>query len=362
MKYIILTMLFMSVMFSGCIFGEEQVVENETVAPPPPPPPKVPTFAITGPLDGEVMIIPEEGGEASLILSSQDLVLKPPGGAKKVGEGHYRITINGESTEFAGRIYNFEIDQGEYNVEVELMHNDRTAYFPSIRRSVSFSVQYAEPEVYVPQEYKVAINDFSYDPAELTVMVSDTVTFENKGAYPRSATCFVNGKQVFDTGVLAPKASKTITANAPFECEYYSTTHRAMTGTLVSESNGMEVAKTSSAKDCGTDLDCFIGAAGSCETSEIVYTADAVFQKTTSTMKITGKDGSKCKFYIKMDNIENAFEVSAEEQAAYDARIGTEGTCNYERSDLQDMLERWKSGQFATSDWQGQECTGTYFS
>ena len=237
MKSIILSLLLMTVLLSGCVIGEEEVVVNETEEPAPPPPAKTPVISISNPGDGEVIIIPEGGGEVSLVMTSQNLILRPAGGTKKIGEGHFLITVNGESTEFSGKVYSIPVTPGEYTVEVELRHNDRTSYSPRIAKTVSFRVEQEEPEEYVPQQHTVTIKDFSYDPEELTVKVTDTVTFVNKGAYPRSATCFISGKQVFDTGVLGPGKEATITANQVFECEYYSTTYRAMTGTLVVESN-----------------------------------------------------------------------------------------------------------------------------
>lgn len=236
MKSIVLAFLAVSLMFTGCIFEEQKVVENETIAPPPPPPPPKPTFSITAPLNGEVFSIPEEGGEVSITLSSQNLILKTPGGLKKAGEGYFKISVNGEKAEVSSKVYTIPVEPGEYTVEVELMNNDRTSYSPKITKTLSFSVQLEEPEEYVPQEHTVTIKDFSYEPNNLTIKVSDKVMFINEGAYPRSATCFVNGKQIFDTGVIGPGAKKTINTEIPFNCSYYSTTHRAMVGSLIAES------------------------------------------------------------------------------------------------------------------------------
>ncbi|MBN1169738.1 hypothetical protein JXA56_01820 [Candidatus Micrarchaeota archaeon] len=237
MKSVILSLLLMAALLSGCvIFGEEEAVVNETEGPPPPPPPKTPVILISNPVSGEMIIVPEEGGEVDLVITTQNLILKPAGGSKKTGEGHFLITVNGQSSEFSGKIYSVPVIPGEYTVEVELRHNDRTSYSPSIVRAVSFAVQAEEPEVYVPREYTVKIRDFSYDPEELTIKVSDKVVFVNEGTFPRSATCFISGKQIFDTGVIGSGKQATITAEQIASCEYYSTTHRAMTGKLVIES------------------------------------------------------------------------------------------------------------------------------
>jgi plastocyanin len=96
------------------------------------------------------------------------------------------------------------------------------------------------PDEYVPVNYKVTINDFEYNPSSLTVKSSDTITFTNEGAFPRSATSFFDGKEVFDTDVLGPGKSATITVYQLGTFEFYSTTHRAMTGTVTVESNGVD--------------------------------------------------------------------------------------------------------------------------
>jgi len=242
MKSLILVLLACLTM-TGCVMFEEEVNVTENVTEPPPPPPApTPSFSISSPLSGEVVMIAEEYGDVNLVMSTSNLILRPDVGMKKIGEGHFMISIDGElPVKSSSKIFVIPaMSAGEHNVEVELVHNDGTSYSPKIVKSVSYTVEQEEPEQYVPQEYTVDVNDFSYEPESLTVKVSDKVTFTNKGSFPRSATCFIDGTEVFDTEVIATGDSVTITMDKIMECEYYSITHMAMKGTIKVESNGME--------------------------------------------------------------------------------------------------------------------------
>jgi plastocyanin len=234
MKSIFIGLLLLAVVLSGCVVLEEEVVEEEEPPPPPPPPPpKVPTVSIVSPLNGEVLVVPLEGGDVTIVMQTQDLILRNPGGAKKVGQGHFRITVGEEITEVTSKIYSFSAQPGEYTVDVELLHNDGSSYSPSIIRTVSFTVESDVPPVYEPVTHTVTINDFDYEPSEITVKSGDSITFVNQGSFPRSATS--NG--VFNTEVIASGESATITLYELGTFDFLSTTHAAMTGTVTVESN-----------------------------------------------------------------------------------------------------------------------------
>ncbi len=235
MKSLVLVLLLASITLTGCVIFEEEVNVTENVTPPPPPPPPpTPSFSITSPLSGEVLMVDTAPGDVNLVMSTSNLILRSKGGSKKIGEGHFKITVdNGATDTSSSKIYVISgMEEGSHTAEVELLHNDGTSYSPRITKSVSFSVEEEEPEVYVPKEYTVKIQDFAYEPAELTVTVSDKVTFVNEGSFPRSATCFIDGKEIFDTDILASGKSVTLTMNQAIDCEYYATTHKAMTGKI----------------------------------------------------------------------------------------------------------------------------------
>jgi plastocyanin len=241
MRTLILGLILVSLIISGCLISQpEQNLTNETPPPPPPPPAKTPVISIASPGEGEVIMAPGDTADVTLTLSTQNLLLKSPGGAAKKGEGHFRVTVdNGVPQTVTSKTYVMSgLQLGTHSVKVELLNNDRTPYSPVIVEEATFTIEKEKPPEYVPREYTVNVGNFTYDPSDLTVKVGDSVVFRNVGAYPRSATCFIGGKQVFDTQVLSPDNSATVTFHEIVECEYYSTTHRAMTGTLKVESNG----------------------------------------------------------------------------------------------------------------------------
>lgn len=240
MRPLILALLAIGLVISGCvIFQEEQNLTNETPPPPPPPPAPTPTVAVLTPMDGETILTLEETADVTLALSTQNLLLKPPGGAAKKGEGHFKITVDGGDPQtVSSKTYLISgLAIGQHTVRVELMNNDRTSYYPMIYKEVMFLIEKDKPLEYEPQAYTVTIQDFSYSPSSLTVKVGDTVTFVNQGNFPRSATCFMGSRQVFDTKVLAHGQNATIRMGEVMDCEYYSTTHKLMTGTISVGSN-----------------------------------------------------------------------------------------------------------------------------
>jgi hypothetical protein len=146
------------------------------------------------------------------------------------------------------------------------------------------------------------------------------------------------------------------------------------------------VAKKGEAKtiDCGTDLDCFIEASKNCEPSKVVYTLTVdlfgASQTTTTYLEIKGLTGNKCILYVRRERVdvdysdeliqkmlsrgstrEQLEQQKKEANEIYDATEGSDGTCQFKTSDLTAMLQRWKGGIFATSDWEGSECKGEYF-
>ncbi len=244
MRHLLFGLVLITLIIAGCLGPEQpQNVTNETnVTPPPPPPVKTPSFTISSPGAGEVVLVQGDTGDVTLTMSTQNLMLKQPGGAAKTGEGHFKVTVDGGTPlTVTTKTYVLSgLAPGEHIVKVELFNNDKTSYSPKISKEVTFTVEKEKPAEYIPQDYTVTIKDFAYEPASLTVKVSDRVTWKNDGAYPRSATCFINGKQAFDTTVLGPNKTATITMNQTMDCEYYSVTHMAMKGHITVESNGME--------------------------------------------------------------------------------------------------------------------------
>ncbi len=251
MRMLVLGLVIATLLIAGCtIFGGQpaQNVSNNTTAPPPPPPPKTPTFSISSPSDGQAYSIAatDNSTDVDLVLSTQNLVLKQPGGAAKKGEGYFQVTVdNSDPVPLTTKSYTITaLGVGNHTIKVDLYNNDRTPYSPAISHSVTVSVEQEAPLQYVPKNYTISIEPSSkvgtedFNPANLSVKIGDSVTWVNNGNVPQSATCSQGGKIIFDTKTLGPGASATITFTDLLECDYYSSLFRAMVGHLSVVSNG----------------------------------------------------------------------------------------------------------------------------
>jgi hypothetical protein len=128
-------------------------------------------------------------------------------------------------------------------------------------------------------------------------------------------------------------------------------------------------------KDCGADMECLVTASKTCEPTSVDITITIDFtpvfpftQKTDSHMEIQGLEGGLCKFYLRTDGIELIFEPEVpqeqvdESQAMAQKLVGRDGTCLFTIPELTALLTRWANGSSSTEDFDGAECTGSYFS
>jgi plastocyanin len=79
----------------------------------------------------------------------------------------------------------------------------------------------------------VAIKDFAYAPADLTVAKGTTVEFPNEDSTPHTATSKASG--AFDTGTIKPGKSAELTFDEPGTFAYYCQFHPFMKGTITVE-------------------------------------------------------------------------------------------------------------------------------
>lgn len=249
MKMLLISLLLVSLLVSGCTFlSPPKNTTNTTIAPPKPPPPKIPTLTITSPADGDVITATDNTSDVTLSVATQNLILQSPGGKAVPGEGFMEVTVdNGQPMDVTSKDYDISaLPLGNHTISVQLFNNDRTPYSPSIIQAVSFSIEQSAPPSYVSQNYTVTIAPSAsgltgtevYSPSDLTVKVGDSVTWLNNGNIPQSATCSQNGKIIFDTKTLGPGNSATITFNSIMDCDYYSSLFRAMQGHISVVSNG----------------------------------------------------------------------------------------------------------------------------
>jgi plastocyanin len=242
-KLAILVLILTGLMMLGCLGGETPANEtNESTPPPPPPVVKNPSFTVTAPSNGQLITVSGESGDVTLTISTQNLVLKTPGGAAKKGEGYFKVTLDSNAPEtVTTKVYTLSsVPVGEHSLKVELYNNDNTPYSPAISRSVAFTIEAEKPKEYVPQYYTVTMANNAFDPPSLTVKVKDYVTWVNEGAMPATATCTLNGKVMFDTKSIGTGKNATVQMTDEMECEYYSQLYRAMKASIIVEPNGVD--------------------------------------------------------------------------------------------------------------------------
>jgi len=98
----------------------------------------------------------------------------------------------------------------------------------------------------------VAIKDFDYGPATITVHAGDTVTWTNKGPTAHSATADDGS---FDTGTFAAGGARSHTFSSPGTFPYHCEPHPFMTATvrvLASSSGNSGSGKSGGSSDSGS--------------------------------------------------------------------------------------------------------------
>ncbi len=75
----------------------------------------------------------------------------------------------------------------------------------------------------------ISIKDFSFSPVPLNVKVGETITITNNDSTDHT---FTDGGGAFDTGHIAPTASKTVTITKPGTYNYHCDIHPSMKGVI----------------------------------------------------------------------------------------------------------------------------------
>ena len=173
--------------------------------------------------------------------------------------------------------------------------------------------------------------------------------------------------------VMMPSRGESPAPSAPIENP----------GQNVSVSNPAQQA--SGPTDCGTDMDCFIRAASTCQAANVTRASTVdllgtvVSGATYMEIRNTSEPG-KCLLYsltsgasvnfsssavaaalakgVSMDDIQKQEAASA---AQAKATIGTNGTCKFNAADLSALLGRWNTSRFASTDYAGADCSGSMF-
>src|SRR5215217_2187933 len=108
----------------------------------------------------------------------------------------------------------------------------------------------AKPKAIAAASGSVTIADFSFTPATITVNTGDTVTWNNNGPTPHSATA---NDGSFDTGILRRGQSGSHTFNLAGSFSYYCKPHPYMKATVVVQAAQSGGGDTSGAGSGATD-------------------------------------------------------------------------------------------------------------
>jgi plastocyanin len=240
-KFVLFGLILASLLLLGCLsLGQSQQAASQTTQNASPPA-MTPSFTITSPIEGQIITTSSGRADVPLNLDIQNLALTAPGGAAVSGQGHFRVIVDGsQPVTVLERIYVMSgLVPGPHTVNVELLNNDNTEYLPPIESAVSFVVE-ESTQSYIPQNYNVTIENFTYAPSDIIAKVGDTLTFFNAGSFPMTATCIIDGTPIFTTPVLALNQAAQVTLDQEMNCTYYSTTQYGATGQVVVESNGTD--------------------------------------------------------------------------------------------------------------------------
>ncbi|MFH2105859.1 MAG: cupredoxin domain-containing protein [Candidatus Micrarchaeota archaeon] len=228
----IFTVLIIAFFLFGCIGSAEQksqeavainTTEQKEV------PVVAPSFSIISPTEGQV-VDTGEFKEVTIQLSTKNLIITRSSNPKN-NEGHFIIYLDGVKMDevFSKQYVLSNIKKGQHLLEVELVQNDGNPYSPKIADRVDFIAGSLEEE---SGTYQVAVKDYAYEPAEITIKTGDTITWTNKAQYPRSAT---DGTASFSTGTIAVGKTSSITFNKVGSYEYYSANYPNMKGKIIVE-------------------------------------------------------------------------------------------------------------------------------
>jgi plastocyanin len=95
-------------------------------------------------------------------------------------------------------------------------------------------------------DHSVAIQDFAFGPADLTVAVGDTVTWTNNDSAPHTVTSS-SGPTSFDSGNLATGGTFSFTFDTAGTYAYFCEIHPDMTGTITVTAAAATTAPSASA-------------------------------------------------------------------------------------------------------------------
>jgi plastocyanin len=114
-------------------------------------------------------------------------------------------------------------------------HTPKHSMSMSMSMSMSHSAGKSDPQPISASTVKsghvtITISNFAFSPTRITVKAGTHITWTNHDQTAHTATANDNS---FDTGTIAPKASRTVDFKRPGVYKYHCAFHAFMTGTVV---------------------------------------------------------------------------------------------------------------------------------
>lgn len=236
--YTIIMFGFMFLLFAGCINldifgegenGEEEEEENGEVE-------LNPSFSILYPSGGAEIETMGETVDVEILLQISDITLTAPSTTNVYGEGHFVLSLDGESETISETSHTFrDVEVGEHTLAVEFVNNDGSSYSPALMQTIYFSVVLQDGVVVGPEEYSITLENNAFYPDELNIKEGDIVTFVNQEAMPHAIKIkqASTGEDVATSSPLPTGESFVYTFEEEGMYDFSSMTIPSITGTVV---------------------------------------------------------------------------------------------------------------------------------
>nr|AIF06764.1 hypothetical protein [uncultured marine group II/III euryarchaeote KM3_195_B08] len=144
-----------------------------------------PSFSIIYPSLGVELESTGEFMDLDVLLQTSDIKLTVPSSNNVEGEGHFVLTLDGDSVVSAENSYVFQnVGAGEHTLKVEFVNNDGSSHYPQLQETISFSIVAQSGPTYEAQSYNVVLENGVFTPSSLDLQVTDNVVFGNEDAIP----------------------------------------------------------------------------------------------------------------------------------------------------------------------------------
>ncbi len=144
-----------------------------------------PSFSLIYPSLGADLESVDEYMDLDVLLQTSDVTLTVPSSTNVEGEGHFVLTLDGDSVVSAENSYVFKnVGVGEHTLKVELVNNDGSSHYPQLQETISFNVVAQSGPTYEAKVHSVVLENGVFSPSSLDLKVTDKIVFGNLDSIP----------------------------------------------------------------------------------------------------------------------------------------------------------------------------------